>query len=474
MAETEGNRLRLEVPSRRNGVVRLFLFPAMIFLTAAWSVDETAQPVLEDLSSTLGQVSEMVLPSVVTIISRTIVSEDEGNIPGSILLNSEMDPFGADQIYENPDALRTVLVLEEQASGVIISSNGYIVTSNHAVSGAYEVEVHFSSGEVILADLVGGDSGSDIALLRITGDGYRAIATGDSDQLAVGQFILSFGSPFSLTQTMSFGIISYLGRCDLGFVEYENYIQTDVLLNPGSSGGALVNLKGELIGINTAIATDVGSYHGIGFAIPVNQAMQIVEEIRLRGEVTRGYLGLMVRSRTPEQMIDYPGIEEGVFVAVVLPGSTSEEAGIERGDLLLAIDGTTIESIYDFSFRIACHHPGDTVELRTMREDTILNIQVSLEEHPDEQSISSITPFTGINAGWAVSELDDGSVRIDRVGITGSAVQAGLESGDIILCVNHAVISGTEDLYFSMIRSGTEVLLTVSRDGSILYVSLRY
>jgi serine protease Do len=446
----------------------------MIILVAAWAADETALTMLDELSSSLGRVSESVLPSVVTIISRTVIAEDEGNVPVSILLNSEMDPFGADQVYQNPDDRRTVLVLEEQASGVIISSDGYIVTSNHAVSGAYEVEVHLNSGEVLLADLVGGDPGTDIALIRIAGDDYRAIAIGDSDHLVVGQFILSFGSPFSLTQTMSFGIISYLGRCELGLVDYENYIQTDVLLNPGSSGGALVNLNGELVGINSAIATNIGSYHGIGFAIPVNQAMWIVEEIVDRGEVTRGYLGLMMRPLAPGQMIDYFNYEEGLFVAVVLPGSVSEIADIRRGDLLLAIDGISIESINDFSFQIAELRPGDTVELDIMRADTVLNMLVTLEERPDDQTFSSITPFTGISPGWAVSDLDDGSVRIDRVGVIGSADEAGLESGDIILAVNHSIISGVEDLYLSMIRSGTEVLLTVSREGRILYVSLRY
>jgi S1-C subfamily serine protease len=429
---------------------------------------------LDELGSTLGRVAEEVLPSVVTIISRTVVSEDEENVPVSILLNSEMDPFGADEVYENPAIPRSVLVLEEQASGVIISPEGYVITSFHAVSGAYEVEVHMADGRVVYADVVGGDSETDIALIKIPGDGFHAISLGDSDLLTVGQFILSFGSPFSLSQTMSFGIISYLGRCDLGFVDYENYIQTDVLLNPGSSGGALVNLRGELIGINAAIATETGSYHGIGFAVPVNQAMQIAEQIRLRGDVSRGYMGLMVRPLTPGQLIDSPEYGEGVFVAVVMPGSAADRGGVQRGDVLLTVDGREMGTVYDFRFYVAGRSPGQTVTLRLLRDGEVMDVDVVLDERPADGDSYPVEPFTGIVPGWALSETENGTVKVDRVGLTGPAATAGLREGDLILAVNHVPLSGLDDLYMSLVRSGTEVLLTISREGRTLYFSLKY
>jgi S1-C subfamily serine protease len=474
LAETEGDQLRGKASRYRCRIpLSGFLAAAALLVSLSTADDIRARQVLDDLSTVLREVSETVLPGVVTIVSRTVISEDEENVPSSILLNSEYDPFGADEIwqYERP---RTVLVMEEQSSGVIISGEGHIVTSYHAVSGAYEIEVYLENGEVVMGDLAGGDSETDIALILVPGHGYEPVPIGDSDLLEVGQFILSFGSPFSLVQTMSFGIVSYLGRCDLGFVDYEDYIQTDVMLNPGSSGGALVNLDGELVGINTAIASAEGGYHGIGFAVPVNQAMVIVDEILLSGDVTRGYLGLMVRQLTPGQMMGNPGLDSGIFVAVVLPGSAAESAGILRGDVLLSIDGITMETVHDFSFEVAGRSPGDGLDIGIARGDSLFDIRVVLGERPSEESLTSIEPFTGLDPGWALSDLEDGSVSVDRVGLTGAAADAGLESGDIILGVNHMPVSGVEGLYMSMIRSGSEALLTISRDGGILYVSIRY
>jgi S1-C subfamily serine protease len=473
LEETEGYRLR----QRRAAALTWVSAVVALAVPPAGAQDPgefQSGDVLDELGSTLGQVAEEVLPSVVTIISRTVVSEDEENVPVSILLNSEMDPFGADDVYSNPGIPRSVLVMEEQASGVIISTDGYVITSFHAVSGAYEVDVHLADGRVVQADVVGGDSQTDIALVKIPGDGYQAITPGDSDLLTVGQFILSFGSPFSLTQTMSFGIISYLGRCDLGFVDYENYIQTDVLLNPGSSGGALVNLRGELIGINAAIATETGSYHGIGFAVPVNQAMQIAEQIRLRGDVSRGYMGLIVRPLTPGQLVDSPGCSGGVFVAVVLPGSAAERGGVRRGDVLLTVDGREMGTVYDFRFYVAGRSPGQTATLGLLRDGEVMDIDVVLDEKPDDDTVSSVDPFTGIVPGWALSETSDGTVKVDRVGLTGPAAMAGLCEGDIILAVNHVPLTGIDDLYMSLVRSGTEVLLTVSREGRMIYFYLKY
>jgi serine protease Do len=450
------------------------IFTAVMLIVSISYTEEVQVPSLEEFGQVLGQISEQILPSMVTIITRTVISEETTEIPASILLNRSIDPFGADWTYRNPDAEHLVLVQEEQASGVIISTDGYVVTSRHAVAGAYEIVVYLSNGDVYSADMIGCDAGTDLALIRIFGNDFTAIPLGDSRELRVGEFILSFGSPFLLTQTVSLGIVSYLGRSDLGFVDYENYIQTDVLLNPGSSGGALVNLRGELVGINSAIATASGSYQGIGFAVPVSSVAVIIEEIMDRGGVVRGYIGMMVRPLTPSQIAEQEDLENGVFVAVVLPGSAAEETGIRRGDIIVSLDGLEVESTYGFSFQIASHHPGDTVELVLLRGDTLLSETVQFQQRPENLSPSAITPFTGLDPGWAISELESGAVQIDRVALTGPAVDAGLLSGDIILCINHSVISGIEDLYMSMVNSGREALLTISRSGRTVYYSLKY
>jgi len=450
------------------------ILTAALLIVSIASAEEVQTSSLEEFSRVIGEISEQVQPSVVTIITRTVISEDTGEVPGSILLNRSIDPFGADWTYRNPNAEHVVLVQEEQASGVIITSDGYIVTSQHAVAGAYEIKVYMGNGEVFSADMIGYDASTDIALIRIFGRDFTAIPLGDSGELRVGEFILSFGSPFLLTQTVSLGIVSYLGRSDLGFVDYENYIQTDVLLNPGSSGGALVNLHGELVGINSAIATASGSYQGIGFAVPVSSVAVIIEEIMDRGEVVRGYIGMMVRPLTPSQIAEREDLENGLFVAVVLPGSAAEEAGIISGDIVVELDGLEVESTYDFSFQIASHHPDDMIELVLLRGDTLLSEMVRLQQRPENLSLSAVTPFTGLNPGWAISELESGAVQIDRVAITGPAVDAGLQSGDIIFCINHSVISGIEDLYMSMVNSGREALLTISRSGRTVYYSLKY
>lgn len=452
---------------------QMILTAALLIVSIA-SAEEVKTSSLEEFGQVIGEISEQVQPSVVTIITRTVISEDTGEVPGSILLNRSIDPFGADWTYRNPDAEHVVLVQEEQASGVIITSDGYIVTSQHAVAGAYEIKVYMGNGEVFSADMIGYDASTDIALIRIFGRDFTAIPLGDSGELRVGEFILSFGSPFLLTQTVSLGIVSYLGRSDLGFVDYENYIQTDVLLNPGSSGGALVNLRGELVGINSAIATASGSYQGIGFAVPVSSVAVIIEEIMDRGEVVRGYIGMMVRPLTPSQIAEREDLENGLFVAVVLPGSAAEETGIIRGDIVVELDGLEVESTYDFSFQIASHHPDDMIELVLLRGDTLLSEMVQLQQRPENLPLSAATPFTGLNPGWAISELESGAVQIDRIAITGPAVDAGLQSGDIILCINHSVISGIEDLYMSMVNSGREALLTISRSGRTVYYSLKY
>ncbi len=450
------------------------ILTAALLIVSIASAEEVKTSSLEEFGQVIGEISEQVQPSVVTIITRTVISEDTGEVPGSILLNRSIDPFGADWTYRNPDAEHVVLVQEEQASGVIITSDGYIVTSQHAVAGAYEIKVYMGNGEVFSADMIGYDASTDIALIRIFGRDFTAIPLGDSGELRVGEFILSFGSPFLLTQTVSLGIVSYLGRSDLGFVDYENYIQTDVLLNPGSSGGALVNLRGELVGINSAIATASGSYQGIGFAVPVSSVAVIIEEIMDRGEVVRGYIGMMVRPLTPSQIAEREDLENGLFVAVVLPGSAAEETGIIRGDIVVELDGLEVESTYDFSFQIASHHPDDMIELVLLRGDTLLSEMVQLQQRPENLPLSAATPFTGLNPGWAISELESGAVQIDRIAITGPAVDAGLQSGDIILCINHSVISGIEDLYMSMVNSGREALLTISRSGRTVYYSLKY
>jgi len=275
-------------------------------------------------------------------------------------------------------------------SGVIVSSNGYILTNNHVVEAADQIEIALSDGRNLKARVVGSDPESDLAVLQIKGENGQelklpAITLGQMDSVGVGDVALAIGNPFGVGQTVTMGIVSALGRSHLGINTFENFIQTDAAINPGNSGGALIDSQGNLIGINTAIYSRTGGSLGIGFAIPVSTAKNVMEQIIQTGTVTRGWIGVEAQEITPELADSFglPGTE-GALIAGVLRGSPADSGGIKPGDILLAVDGKSVKDPQVMLDLIASQKPGDAVSFKLRREKALVDAKVKIGKRPPQ------------------------------------------------------------------------------------------
>lgn len=348
-------------------------------------------------------------------------------------------------------------------SGVIISTDGYIVTNNHVIRGADEIEVTTNNNETHKARLIGGDESTDIALLKIDGKKeFSVVPFGDSETLKVGEWVLAVGNPFNLTSTVTAGIVSAKGRGNLGGMrtqdKVQSYIQTDAAVNPGNSGGALVNTRGELVGINTMIYSETGNFVGYSFAVPVNIVKKVVTDIKQYGVVQRAMLGVSVlelsdlKKEYPEKY-DKLSVKEGVYVAEFSSNSSAEKAGIKEGDVITAINGHKINNFAELRAQISLFNPGDKVDVKVQRGDKEQTIKVELKNDQGTTEAIKIQRFdellgasfkeltqemkrkAGINYGLEVSGIKDGKLK-----------QIGIKNGFIILTVNDKRLSDPADL----------------------------
>ena len=329
-------------------------------------------------------------------------------------------------------------------SGVIISEDGFIVTNNHVVAGATEIEVTVGDNKTFKADIVGTDPATDVALLKVDAKGLPTIPMGDSDELRLGEWVLAIGSPYGLTSTITAGIVSAKGRSMpnySGEFKIESFIQTDAAVNPGNSGGALVNIKGELVGINTAIISQTGSYAGYSFAIPVNMVKKIAADFREYGSVQRAMLGISMLNNSEDLKEEMKlSTSDGVYIAEVVKGGAAEAAGVKKGDILLSIDGTAVAKGTAVQEIINQHSPGDKVELEISRDGKVLKLKVTLigkdtQEMNAYNQQGNVNLFgaqlvpapreelekLGLKAGVKVASVDKGKVR-----------DAGIKAGFII------------------------------------------
>ena len=352
-------------------------------------------------------------------------------------------------------------------SGVIISSDGYILTNNHVIDGADEIEVTTNDDQVYKAKLIGNDDLTDVALIKIEGKDFHALPFGDSDQLKIGEWVLAVGNPFNLTSTVTAGIVSAKGRSEIISDGYnsrgaqdkiQSYIQTDAAVNPGNSGGALVNTKGELVGINTLIYSETGNFVGYSFAIPINIAKKVVSDLKQYGVVQRALLGIQIydlsymKKENPEKC-DKIKINEGVYVDGFSSNSSAQKAGLQLGDVVTAINGTKVKTGQELRAQVSRYSPGDKVEIQVYRNDATKNITVELkndqgttevvkQKNPQDllgatfKALSNETKTRlGINYGVEVTDLSSGKLKA-----------AGVRKGFIIIVANDNRISSPDDM----------------------------
>ncbi|MFQ5772877.1 MAG: Do family serine endopeptidase [Kiloniellaceae bacterium] len=318
----------------------------------------------------LAPILKKVTPGVVNIAVRGTIPVEDNPLYSDPFFRRFFD------LPEHPPGRQ----FQSVGSGVIAdAARGYILTNNHVIARADEITVGLQDGRRLKAKLVGADPEVDIALLKVPAQDLVAVPLGDSDGLEVGDFVIAVGNPFGLGQTVTSGIVSALGRSGLGIEGYEDFIQTDAAINPGNSGGALIDLQGRLVGINTAIVGPAGGNVGIGFAIPINMARQIMEQIVAYGTVRRGQLGVVVQDLTPD-LAEAFKLESarGTIVAQVVPGSSADKAGLERGDVIVAVDGAPVRNAAHLRNRIGLLRQGETVELKIVRNAKTMRITAKI------------------------------------------------------------------------------------------------
>jgi serine protease Do/serine protease DegQ len=362
-------------------------------------------------------------------------------------------------------------------SGVIVdAASGYVLTNHHVVRGAREVVVILKDRREFKARLVGSDAGTDIAVLRIEAENLRALKLGDSDALSVGDFVLAIGNPFGIGQTVTSGIVSALGRSGLNIEGYEDFIQTDAAINPGNSGGALVNLKGELIGINTAIIGPAGGNVGIGFAVPSNMVRQVRTQIVKYSEVRRGRFGATTQDLTPElaKALNVRSTE-GVVVVDVASGGPAERAGLRRGDIVTTVNGRKVRGSADLRNQVGLVPIGDEVELRIVRQGEERTVRARIEPVASAKSrtVQTVPELAGASVGTFEANGQPQAVLVVRVVEGSPAWNQGLREKDLIAAVNRRKVRSVQELLAALRVASRPIVLSVIRGESVFAVVLR-
>jgi serine protease Do len=400
--------------------------------------------------------------------------------------------FRQQQPQQNPQQRQRRQKQQGQGSGFIISSDGYILTNNHVVEGADTITVFLSDEKEYKAELIGADPQSDVALIKIKDSGrLPVLPLGDSDALEVGEWVIAIGNPFGLSQTVTAGVVSATGRSSVGINEYENFIQTDAAINPGNSGGPLLNINGEVVGINSALYSRTGGYMGIGFAIPINMVKNIEAQLKNAGKVTRGWLGVVIQN-VDENLARSFGLDkaEGILVSEVQPGSPADTSGVQQGDVIVRLNGTTLKDVADLRNRVALLPPDSTAKLDLIRNGKAVSVEVNIGARPNDVSEAATTSPEGSGSlleqfGLAFQnltpELADRLGYDDKQGVVISQVEpgspastAGLRPGQLIEEVNKKAVRNVKELQQVMGKSDDKkrLLLRVRSGNLSQYVVL--
>ena len=464
---------------------------AGIFLAADFNITQNTSA--SNPSSTVmvpasfTDVAMAVSPAVVNIRAERIIKG------GGPVLRHFQNPFGKEDPFHNfferffGDVPRRDFKQRSLGSGFFIDKEGYIVTNNHVIENADKIKVKSKDGKEYSAEIVGRDAKTDIALIKVKSRrDFRAVKWGDSDALKVGEWVVAIGSPFGLEHTVTAGIVSAKGRV-IGSGPYDDFIQTDASINPGNSGGPLINMKGEVIGINTAIVSRSGGNVGIGFAIPINLARGIIEQLKASGTVTRGWLGVSIQSLTPE-LGEYYGVKDGkgALVGEVFEGDPADKAGIKPKDVVIEVDGDKIEDSRDLSQKIAEIRVGEQITIKVVRGGKEHTFRVEIDKRTEgKEDLALQQPKEETDLGMTVSALTRELARrlnisetegVVVVGVEqdGPADKADVQEGDLILEIDHKPIKTLEDYQSQIkkVKKGETIPLLIKRKRGFLALNI--
>ncbi|MDD3473566.1 MAG: DegQ family serine endoprotease [Syntrophaceae bacterium] len=430
---------------------------ALFFIIATFSTNAISAPpaLLKQLDESFVQVADKVTPAVVNINSTKKETATGGADMDQFFKNHPFKEFFGDEFFKKfkkgPGEGRGEMRPQGMGSGVIISSDGLILTNSHVVKDADEIKVNLSDKRSFTAKIIGADPESDIALVKIDAKDLPTAELGDSDKLRVGEIVFAIGNPFGLNRTVTSGIVSATGRTNVGIIDYEDFIQTDAAINPGNSGGPLVNIEGKVIGINTAIASRSGGYQGIGFAIPSNSAKLIMDDLQKGGKVRRGLLGVNIQDLNDSLAKSFGRNDaEGALVSQVIEGSPAEKAGVKSGDIILKFNGQPVTGAAHLKNLVGREKPGADSKLTIFRDKKTMDLNVKIAERTQKAVAAATQNSTGETSnelgleiekvpGAMASklELKEGEgLLVKDVSADGAGAKIGIRSGDVILEVD--------------------------------------
>ena len=449
----------------------------IFFVSPAVCAEQDARTLVEQIQNVFVEVAEQLKPAVVNINTTQKVRTPRRQMEP--FFRGPFRDFFGDDVFERFFNLPREFERRSLGSGVIVDARGHILTNNHVVERADEIHVTLADERTFQATVIGTDPKTDLAVIKIEASGLRPARLGNSDKMRTGDFAIAIGNPFGLTHTVTVGVVSATGRAGVGITAYEDFIQTDASINPGNSGGPLLNINGEVIGINTAI---VAAGQGIGFAIPINLVKEIMEQLIATGQVTRGWLGVVIQPIT-EELAKQFGVEPraGVLIADVVKGGPADKAGMKTGDVVELFAGKPVTDVRQLQRLVAAVKPGNSVEVKVRRGKKDLTLKVTVGEIPSEEAIA-VTPEALERYGFAVQDLtselrerfqvEEGGVLVSSVEPGSPAFRRGLRPGDVILEVNRQSVQSRRDLLelLQTFPPDADVLLLVQRDKSTRFI----
>jgi serine protease Do len=458
-------------------------------VASAPSADAKDIAVARSLSNAFRGAAARISPAVVAI--STVQRLQSPTMPGD---GREL-PLGQEELFRrffglNPGRGLPLQIPEQrgQGSGFVVRADGHILTNNHVVANAGSIEVTFIDGRQLKAELVAADPDTDLAVIKVEASDLPMVEFGDSSKLEPGEWVVAVGNPYGLEQTVTAGIISALGRGNVGLNTYEDFIQTDTAINPGNSGGPLVDLEGRVVGVNSAIRTSNGGSDGISFAIPAHLAEKVTRELIDGGKVERGWLGISMQPLTPELAKKFDHEGGGVLISAVIEGTPAERAGLRSGDILLQLDGQPVADSRELLNRIGARRPGEFVEVGFLRAGERETVSLELARRPDSADLASngqgLIELPIAPLGLSVEPLKPEVARelrlISRQGLLITAVEpgspaaaAGLRPEDVILEVNHIAVDTARDLRAALSSSDRSALFKVERSGRISFLLVK-